>query len=144
MREHEPRDRGDVRSVDAPLGLKRCERSRRAHDRQLGPVPPRARAHGQLHGELQGVVVGRNAAYRNARCPQTFFQGVLLLAPALRERRRILLEGRSSPHQLHAIGGSLDPLHAHVQAESIEELGSQVPLFRVHRPDQQEARCVRQ
>ena len=59
------------------------------------------------------------------------------------ERDRVGIEGHPAPDDLDPErrvpgGGDLDG-----QAEAVEQLGTQLALLGIHRPDQHEARCVR-
>jgi hypothetical protein len=68
--------------------------------------------------------------------------GGLLVGPARCEPGRVVVVGQPPPHDLHPLvglprGGDLDG-----EPEPVEQLRSQLALFGVHGPDEQEARRV--
>ena len=66
-------------------------------------------------------------------------QLALLRAPFFRESFGVALEGLATLHHLDAGGDVGRRLHIHSEAETVEQLGAQLALFRIAAADQHEA-----
>jgi hypothetical protein len=122
-----PRREGDGRAGHDDVGAQAVDVERRAHSRDLTQ-----RRVGQLHprkslasrrdalGEL-GVGVG----------------------PVPREALRVCVVREPAAHDLCPLDRVAGRRHLDRESEAVEQLRAQLPLLGVHRPDEQEARRVR-
>lgn len=66
-------------------------------------------------------------------------QGVLLVHPCRDEGHGVRGERLPAPHDLGPAAAVAHRLDVHLEAEPVGDLRAQLPLLRVHRPDEQEA-----
>ena len=66
-------------------------------------------------------------------------QGLLLRLPAGREALGVRLEGQTALHHVHAGREVMQARHFDAEAEAVQQLGPQFPLFGVHGAHQDEA-----
>ena len=87
-------------------------------------------------------VVQRDVGQCTSRIFATLAQGLLLSFPLRAKPLRIAVEIQPTPNDLPALGRRGVAAEGDVQTETVEQLWTQLALFRVHRADQHKPRRV--
>jgi hypothetical protein len=142
MGECEPGCATDMLLVDEPFALEggQSPRGQSGDDVATDSVDAEPRARGRDAEELAIGKLDVREAFARRRDP--LGEALLVLPPASDEGLRIAFEGDPAGDDLRTLvrvrrSDDLDP-----EAEAIEELGAELALLHVHRPDKEEARGV--
>ena len=143
VRQHHRRHPLDVVERDPVTVLVGRERLGGLPGDEVGAVPVDLQLDAEVGDGDEDLPVDDDVSERRHRPPDALGLGPLHGFPAVDERFRVILEGLPTLDDLRPLADVADPLHVDAEAETIEQLGAQLPLLRVHRPDQDEARRVR-
>lgn len=88
---------------------------------------------------LLGVL---NFGNQGAGAGNTFGKSVLRCSPRLAKFHRVTLVLEGALQDSHALGRAVDACDIYAKGETVQQLWTQLPLFRVHRADQNEASWV--
>lgn len=133
----------DMRGAHRRRALEGGQRPRGAQHHQVGAQPVDGRLDAEPGNLLVHAVVDLHARQRLARAADPFGQRGQCPGMPGAEARRIEIEGQPRLDDALPLIDVATVLEFHHQAEAIQQLRTQLALFRIHGADQREARRVR-
>ena len=143
MAERERGGREDVAFLDLAAAGQRGGGLGALEDRDVGAVAGDAHAHDEPCDRAVQLASHHDAGEQLDSARQPAAQGLLLFLPGRRKRLGVGIPGLTAAQHLGPDGGVLDAVDLDVEADAVGELRAQVALLGVHRPDQHEARRMR-